>query len=145
MKKEKRLIPNGYYCYKCLKRRKNGSFKTIGLCPYWSIRKGKGKQENGYCSYLGKGDWELNEEYKKRGEWVNAKGQSIEPPDFFPISGIWDKVKECGINMECEDEDTCTVYITKEDLQSPVMPPKRIYRTKVKIRKIKKGKPAIGG
>ena len=60
-------IPKGLYCYD-----KNN------LCPYWSMRVGKPRQENGYCSYLERGDWE-------------AEGVSL----------LWDQVKECGL----EDED----------------------------------------
>ena len=57
-------IPSGCYCY-----------DENGLCPYWSKRKDKPDQENGYCEYLKKGDWEH---------------------DFFGL--LWDQVKECGEN-----------------------------------------------
>lgn len=36
------------------------------------------EQENGYCSYLQKGDWDLS------------------------LGLLWDQVKECGINEEPE-------------------------------------------
>ena len=99
MKKDKILIPKGYYCYTHLKFNKNGSWKIIGLCPYWSKRENKHEQENGYCAYLEKGDWEFNEKYKKQGGWKNTKGEPVETPDI-PLSFIWDMVKECNINEE---------------------------------------------
>lgn len=41
-------IPKGIYCYD-----KNG------LCPYWDrFSHIEDKQNNGYCHFLGKGDWE---------------------------------------------------------------------------------------
>lgn len=65
----KSLIPKGIYCY-----------SNQGVCPYWSIREDRPGQTNGYCSLLGKGDWEL------------------------VGSNLWDQVKECGENDENEDE-----------------------------------------
>jgi len=56
MRKDKKLIPKGLYCYTF----KNGK---RAVCPYWSTDKVHTiYQENGYCEYLGKGDWDLNEE-----------------------------------------------------------------------------------
>ncbi len=40
-------ISKGYYCYD-----KND------LCSYWSKDLTKPNQENGYCHYLKKGDWD---------------------------------------------------------------------------------------
>lgn len=62
-------IPSGIYCH-----------SSNGLCPYWSIDKKHKEQNNGYCSYLKKGDWEL------RGGL------------------LWDQVKECGINDLSEED-----------------------------------------
>jgi len=49
MKKEKDIdiIPKGMYCY-------------VGklVCPYWSINSDYEEQNNGYCAYLDKGDWQ---------------------------------------------------------------------------------------
>lgn len=68
MNKDTSVIPEGIYCYTHVK----GKFVA---CPYWSLRKDKPKQENGYCAYLGKGDWES---------------------DDFGL--LWDQCKECNIN-----------------------------------------------
>jgi hypothetical protein len=59
-------IPQGIYCY-----------DDDGVCPFWSIRKDKPEQENGYCSFLKKGDW-----------------------DFNYCSLLWNKVKECDKFLE---------------------------------------------
>lgn len=61
-------IPKGIYCYD-----KNG------VCPYWSRNPDYPNQENGYCSYLMRGDWEANH-----------------------LSLLWDQVKECGINDDID-------------------------------------------
>jgi hypothetical protein len=85
MKKDKRLIPKGYYCYKYLVQIKGTNppeFKEVGICPYWSIRKDKPEQSNGYCKYMEQGDWE-----------------------FTGWSGIWDMVKECGIKHDWTKDD----------------------------------------
>lgn len=62
------VIPTGCYCYSHV----NG--KQVN-CPYWSMRPDKPVQDNGYCAFLGRGDWESEH-----------------------ISLLWDQVKECGIN-----------------------------------------------
>ena len=51
------------------------------LCPFWDIDKSKPKQNNGYCHYLKHADWE--QEY---------------------ISLIWDKCKECDVNIDIDFE-----------------------------------------
>ena len=96
-KKDKRLIPKGLYCYSDTRNRK---------CPYWSIKKGKPYQENGYCAYLKKGDWDLNKET----EWIqihtDKKGRQREGKTKtayeigLPMSLLWDQCKECGIKEE---------------------------------------------
>jgi hypothetical protein len=58
-------IPKGIYCY-----------DENGICPFWSIRPNKEKQNNGYCSYLNIGDWNLS----------------------FGL--LWDQVKECDKNLD---------------------------------------------
>ena len=62
---EAKKIPKGIYCYD-----KNG------LCPHWSLNESREKQNNGYCAFLKKGDWDM-------------KGFSL----------LWDQCKECGINL----------------------------------------------
>lgn len=94
MKKTPYVIPRGPYCYTV---GENG--KRID-CPYWSIRKDRPEQMNGYCYFLEKGDWEL----KRDGQWYHADGTPMfeyEIKDLPKEYGlIWDQVKECGINMD---------------------------------------------
>lgn len=84
------VIPKGDYCY---------SEKSV--CPYWSVREDRVEQENGYCSFLGKGDVEINQtavlEDMDTGEKISGKDIP------FPVGLLWDQVKECGINDEYED------------------------------------------
>ena len=75
MSKEIEKIPVGPYCYS-IKKIKGDKIK-ICACPYWELRKDKPTQDNGYCHYLERGDWE-------------DAGTSL----------LWDMVKECGINSE---------------------------------------------
>jgi len=92
MKKDKRLIPFGYYCY-----------SAKGKCPYWSTRKEKKKMENGYCSFLEKGDWDINAEKVLVVKMRNKKGNFVKIAEGtakkLGIIGslLWDQVKECGI------------------------------------------------
>ena len=63
--KDTSIIPVGLYCY-----------NENGNCPYWSRNITRPEQENGYCSYLEKGDQEL-------------------------VGGLlWDQCKECYINID---------------------------------------------
>ena len=64
------FIPKGFYCYDYI----DGEFY---LCPFWNIDNEKPEQENGYCHFMGKGDWELNS-----------------------IALLWDQCKECDVNRE---------------------------------------------
>lgn len=74
----KQNIPqNTPYCYSYKKPTELndwGAPKTVH-CPYWSLRKDKPSQMDGYCSYLELGDWE-------------EKGTGL----------LWDQCKACGIN-----------------------------------------------
>jgi hypothetical protein len=88
--KDTSVIPKGCYCYEHTGRMKTVFHEEIGqhievpeikCCPYWSKRRDKPYQENGYCSYLESGDWD-------------------EPS---AISLLWDQVKECGINDDIEE------------------------------------------
>ena len=86
--KDKSLIPKGIYCY-----------DENGRCPYWSMDENRPEQENGYCSFLEKGDWDFNNE----SEAVNvATGEIVEIP--FPVGLLWDSVKECDINDYTDEE-----------------------------------------
>ena len=77
-KKDTSIIPVGIRCYNHLEPKEGGRrIEVVGACPYWSIRGDKPEQENGYCSYLEKGDWEFSE-----------------------TSHLWDMCKECGINID---------------------------------------------
>jgi hypothetical protein len=88
-------IPKGPYCYAFL-RFEDGKVCTK-CCPYWSKREDKPYQENGYCSYLEKGDWE------------------VEIPDDFPnnfpvscLSLLWDQVKDpnCPVGRKELEKNT---------------------------------------
>ena len=105
-----KFIPFGQYCYD----------KTV--CPFWTMKVGEyPKQEDGFCYFLQKSDWELNEEYNKSAKIVYSNDGSmdgmiiadLEDNDIDPISGkkchfpmslIWDQCKECNINMEDPDD-----------------------------------------
>jgi len=101
--KDTSVIPKGHYCYTPkmkdgkIVRTKSGGMK-INICPYWSIRRDKPEQENGYCSFLEQGDWNINDEAiltdMKTGEKVNARDVP------FGIGLLWDQCKECGENEE---------------------------------------------
>ena len=69
--KVKSLIPQGLYCY-----------DENGVCPFWVKVTNKPSQEDGYCQYLGVGDWEM------------GQGHGL----------LWDQCKECGINENFERE-----------------------------------------
>jgi hypothetical protein len=105
-----KYIPEGMYCY-----------NSRGLCPFWDKKPGQyPTQEDGYCHFLGKSDWELNEESQGSVVLVHypadrsLEGKSVEEIYHYndhidPVSGkhlhfgtslIWDQCKECGINMD---------------------------------------------
>lgn len=75
-----RLIPNGWYCYSTVNTMNR--CRVEGICPYWSTNDKYHHQENGYCSYLGRGDWEVEH-----------------------MSLLWDMVKECGENYDFDPEE----------------------------------------
>lgn len=60
-------IPLGIYCY--------GAY---GNCPFWDYDDERDYQDNGYCHYLGRGDWD-------------GGGDG-----FFTL--LWDQCKECDVN-----------------------------------------------
>lgn len=68
------FIPKGLYCY--------SEGRNKGRCPFWQRRDGKLPQEDGYCHFLGAGDWN----------------------DTDSLSLLWDQVKECGIHDDWTPE-----------------------------------------
>ena len=98
MRKNKKLIPKGDYCYSIPEGK---PFEDRVLCIYWSIDKTKSEQANGYCKYMVKGDWDINKEKN----WCLLLEDDTWGPqqsaDELGITGslIWDEVKECGVNI----------------------------------------------
>ena len=85
-------IPRGYYCY----------FRKDKKCPYWDRDSTYPEQENGYCHYLGKGDWELYKNDDFNTEIRNPDGtysKSVVKGKDLPFSPslLWDQCKECHI------------------------------------------------
>lgn len=80
--KDMSVIPKGFYCYNKSK-----------LCPYWKLKNDLPYQHNGYCEYLGKSDMDLNKEYHER---LKQDNKEIKLDDDFPLSLLWDQIKECG-------------------------------------------------
>lgn len=68
-----KLIPHGNYCY----NRVNGQFKH---CPFWDLIAQFPKQDNGYCHYL------------KRGDFQDKS-----------LGLLWDSCKKCGVNEYNQD------------------------------------------
>ena len=87
-------IPRGFYCYEGDK-----------ICPYWSSRPELPEQENGYCSYLGQSDWDINEENGDM-NWVHGDGSPAmtTKPHEIGMSLLWDQVKMCNINEPTDEE-----------------------------------------
>jgi len=87
-----RVIPKGLYCYSY----KRG--KRI-VCPYWGMDKRTNeRQECGYCFYLKKGDWDINEDHGDI-QWKRGDGTDgiITKAHEMPMSLLWDMCKECGV------------------------------------------------
>ena len=82
--KDTSVIPEGSYCHGKVvsipdSRQPMGvRLETPEMCPYWTSRTDRPKQEDGYCKFLEKGDGDDK------------------------IFLLWDQVKACGIN---EDDD----------------------------------------
>ena len=81
------LIPYGDYCY-------SGRYR----CPFHFIDSGKPEQENGYCSYLKKGDWDFNEGVAEKDVVVYQGGipRTMKYKDLPNMSLLWDQCKECN-------------------------------------------------
>ena len=74
-----KFIPKGEYCYGHIVL--DDGFVARPTCPFWDTLPEFPKQNNGYCHYLKRGDWQ-------------AKGVSL----------LWDSCKECGINYDQDEE-----------------------------------------
>jgi hypothetical protein len=91
------VIPKGMYCY-------NDGWD----CPYWSRDKRLPKMENGYCKYLGKSDWDINEESDtKHGGWDvwdAREKKCVGKVSAHKCYGslLFDMCKECGINKNAK-------------------------------------------
>ena len=79
-KDPKKYIPYGCYCYDVVEGTNEFGIPNTFPCPFWRVDKYKPKQENGYCGFLGVGDW------------MTAGGM------------LWDQCKECDINWDDETE-----------------------------------------
>jgi len=121
LKIPEKFIPYGLYCY-----------HDNYICPFWESRIGEyPNQEDGYCYFLCKSDWNLNEEYKYATKVVYSKGNVITDKNLselfdsneidvisgkrihFIYSLLWDKCKECGIN-EADPDDIELVLLILE-------------------------------
>jgi len=96
--KKRSKIPRGYYCH--------DSKNMDKICPYWRLDAvHTEEQENGYCEYLGKGDWDLNKEKttikeSRRQEDGTYKETIYENTSWHDLglteSLLWDQCKMCG-------------------------------------------------
>lgn len=111
--RNKARIPRGLYCYTVREIDKSGSIPVIKtkMCPYWDRDLDKPEQANGYCHFLGKGDWDINAttdpviiRCKQHPEYEGK--HASECPDIPQIGWglLWDQCKECGINEGCDDD-----------------------------------------
>lgn len=114
MEKDISVIPRGDYCYSIVGH--NGVKMQVKYCPYWSLSKEHEAQNNGYCSFLEKGDWELNKE-KVWGSASNAKNFQSAEKIGLPMSLLWDAVKECGINHYTDEEIFSDVLENIKDIE----------------------------
>lgn len=91
------VIPKGLYC---------------SGCPYQDYDDSQPSQSNGFCWFLGKGDWDFNQEVK----WQSRETGEVESADEIglPMSLLWDGCKECGINDDFEDEVSPSQKINSE-------------------------------
>ena len=82
------VIPMGVYC---------------SGCPYSDYDDEREEQSNGYCWFMGQGDWDINQEEK----WESRETSEIESANEIglPMSLLWDGCKECGINIEYDNQE----------------------------------------
>lgn len=97
-------IPWGFYCH-------DGN-NVNKVCPYWFKAPHREEQENGYCAYLDKGDYEINKESRKMmiidNENKITKEYNCSPSEladteywgFSKSSLLWDKCKECKVFLK---------------------------------------------
>jgi hypothetical protein len=65
------------------------------------------EQENGYCSYLEKSDWDINEEIGEVTVYNMKSGEKFKMSAHL-LGGnslLWDQCKECRINEDEGDND----------------------------------------
>jgi|WetSurSiteA1Bulk_404760.scaffolds.fasta_scaffold15211_2 hypothetical protein len=87
----KQLIPKDtVYCY---------DHKTRRVCPFYARVKQLPTMENGYCGFLNKTDYDINEE-KGPLKWVDTDGKvfDVTQAHFIPYSLLFDGCKMCGVN-----------------------------------------------
>ena len=105
--KDTSVIPVGMYCYGVPKSdyeamfdKENHRIDLTGkskICPYWSLNQEHPHQLNGYCGFLGEGDWEQ---------------------EGFGL--LWDQCKECGVDRDaCDHCGKVTDDLNVVDLNSP--------------------------
>lgn len=72
-------IPKGMFCISFAGFDSKEGVGLYARCPFWELRADKPEFENGYCHYLGRGDWEV-------------EGLSL----------LYDECKECGVSYDVE-------------------------------------------
>ena len=82
LKEAENIIPKGLYCYEIKDKDPITCKLLIQTCPFWDRSENYGRMDCGYCHLLKLGDWE-NDDY---------------------MTMLWDKIKECDINMGDDDE-----------------------------------------
>jgi len=106
MKKDKRLIPVGHYCYlpdiTFKGKRKLGEFPIVN-CPYSTTKSISGVRVP-YCEYLKEYGFSNNFSDKEFEKLVDFFGTEEAVFDKLKLDLLWDGVKECGINIEDEIE-----------------------------------------
>lgn len=100
-------IPKGDYCYSLPKGSENatGCFTPRKIyCPYWDQIEDRHHQENGYCHWLGYGDYEINHDDSR--EFLNVKTGEVDTASSMPfgVGLLWDQCKECGLKNYSEKE-----------------------------------------
>jgi hypothetical protein len=113
------LIPKGNYCYTFAGRLPNSQGYKINLCPYWKHRSEIDNvefhnQNDGYCTFLGTGDIEMNGEL----QYVLTSPEDHPDKDIpmtadeigISLSLLWDQVKMCGENHYTDEEEEEQYY-----------------------------------
>ena len=96
-------IPWGLYCYDWRRGKRK-------YCPYHSIDESREYQENGYCSYLEMGDWEIGQDEDvtvtsvvrdHQDNEVSRHVRVVKGKDLdFSMTLLWDSCKECNIKTK---------------------------------------------